>query len=121
MAVSSEFIDYTLDQLTALGEVTSRRMFGGAGIYRGGLFFALIANDTLYFKVDDSNRCDYESAGMEPFRPFGEKSYAMHYYEVPVEVVEDGDAMTVWAEKALDVAQRAASTKQRNKRVTRKG
>ncbi|MFQ5328585.1 MAG: TfoX/Sxy family protein [Thermodesulfobacteriota bacterium] len=119
MAVSSEFIEYILDQLTSLGEVTSRRMFGGAGIYRDGLFFALIADDTLYFKVDDSNRGDFETAGMLPFRPFGEKSYAMHYYEVPVEVVEDGETLTVWAEKALDVAQRASSTKRKNKRVTR--
>jgi len=120
MAVNSEYVNYILDQLTSLGEVTSRRMFGGAGIYRSGLFFALIANDTLYFKVDNSNRPDFETAGMEPFRPFGKKSYAMHYYEVPIEVVEDGDTLKVWAEKALDVAQRASSSKGVRKRVANK-
>ncbi|MFQ5586979.1 MAG: TfoX/Sxy family protein [Thermodesulfobacteriota bacterium] len=120
MAVSSEYIEYILDQLASAGPVTARRMFGGAGLFHEGLFFALISDDTLYFKVDDSNRPDFETAGMGPFRPFGEKSYAMSYYEVPIEVVEEGDTLTVWAEKALDVARRA-STGSRKKRVKRKG
>jgi DNA transformation protein len=120
MAVSSEYIDYILDQLACVGEVSARRMFGGAGIYRDCLFFALIANDTLYFKVDDSNKPDFETAGMGPFRPFGEKSYAMYYYEVPIEVVEDGDTLRVWAEKALDVAQRALSAGRKRKRVKKR-
>jgi DNA transformation protein len=121
MAVSSEYIDYILDQLACVGEVTSSRMFGGAGLYLNGLFFALIADDTLYCKVDDSNRPDFETAGMGPFRPFGEQSYAMRYYEVPIEVVEDCDTLRVWAEKALDVAQRALSAGKKKKRVKRKG
>jgi DNA transformation protein len=122
MAVSSEYVNYILDQLTCVGEVTSRRMFGGAGLYLKGIFFALIANDVVYFKVDDSNRGEYETKEMGPFKPFGEKSYAMHYYEVPIEVVEDGDTLRVWAEKALDVAQRALSAgRKKKKRVKRKG
>jgi DNA transformation protein len=120
MAVSSEYIDYILDQLACVGEVSARRMFGGAGLYLNGLFFALIAHDTLYFKVDDSNRPDFETAGMGPFRPFGEKSYAMHYYEVPIEVVEDDDTLRVWAAKALDVAQRALSAGRKKKRVKKR-
>ncbi len=110
MAVSSEYVNYILDQLTCVGEVSARRMFGGAGLYRDGLFFALIANDVVYFKVDDSNRGEYEAKEMGPFRPFGEKSYAMRYYEVPIEVVEDGDTLRVWAEKALRVAEQASSS-----------
>jgi len=47
-------------------------MFGGVGIYAGQLFFALIADDTLYFKVDDSNRSDFERLAMRPFQPYGE-------------------------------------------------
>jgi len=37
-------------------------MFGGVGIYCGDLFFGLIDDDTLYFKVDDSNRSDFTHA-----------------------------------------------------------
>ncbi len=104
MAVSDEYLTYVLDQLGCVGCVESRRMFGGAGIYFDGLFFALIADDVLYFKVDDSNRSDYEAAGMEPFRPFADKPNVMSYYEVPIEVLENKDRLHEWAQKALRVA-----------------
>ncbi len=68
------------------------------------MFFALIADDVLYFKVDDSNRIDFETRGMEPFRPYGEDGEVMGYYCVPEEVLEDPDE---WAEKAILVALRA--------------
>ncbi len=81
-------------------------MFGGVGIYAQGLFFALIAEDRLYFKVDDATRPEFEQRGMEPFRPFGEDS-AMGYYEVPADVVEDVNQLEIWMKTAIDVAARA--------------
>ncbi len=85
-------------------------MFGGVGIYAQGLFFALIAEDRLYFKVNDATRPDFERRGMEPFRPFGEDS-AMGYYEVPADIVEDVNQLETWMEKAIDVAMRARQGK----------
>ena len=70
MAVSDDFRMFVLEQLQPSGRVTSRPMFGGVGLYLDGLFFALIDDDTLYFKTDDSNRARYESAGSRPFCPF---------------------------------------------------
>src|SRR5229473_2196967 len=81
-------------------------MYGGVGIYARGLFFALISDDRLYFKVDDTTRPDFESLRMEPFRPFGEDS-AMGYYEVPADVVEDAVLLAPWMQKAIDVAAKA--------------
>ena len=60
MSISDEYLTYVIGQLECIGPVQSRRMFGGAGLYLDGLFFALIADDTRYFKVDDSNRSDYD-------------------------------------------------------------
>lgn len=51
MPVSQEYLDYVLDLLSIVGPVTARRMFGGAGLYLKGLFFALVADDALYFTV----------------------------------------------------------------------
>jgi DNA transformation protein len=49
--------DFVVEQLgRVVPQIRSRAMFGGFGIYAGADFFALIANDVLYFKVDDSNR-----------------------------------------------------------------
>lgn len=82
-------------------------MFGGVGIYAGDLFFALIADDTLYFKVDDINREDFESRGLGPFRPYGPEGEAMQYYPIPEDILEDADALGEWARKAMAVARRA--------------
>lgn len=79
-------------------------MFGGVGFYGDGLFFALMARDSLYFKVDDSNRRDFEGAGMGPFEPFEGDSRAMQYYEVPTDLLEDVEALGPWVEKAIAVA-----------------
>ena len=93
-----------IEQLSAIGYVTAKKMFGGVGLYADGIFFALIANDTLYQKVDDTNRQDYESAGMDAFRPYPDKTRTMQYYEVPVEVLEDEEVLNDWAKKSIEVA-----------------
>ena len=30
-------------------------MFGGGGVYHDGVMFGLVASDTLYLKVDETN------------------------------------------------------------------
>ncbi|MFY9553382.1 MAG: TfoX/Sxy family protein [Blastocatellia bacterium] len=116
MPVSEEYIDYVVDQLGCIGEIVSKRMFGGVGLYHDGLFFGLIAGDLLYFKVDDENRRDYESAGAKPFQPYGEESYSMGYYEVPVDVLENVDRLKMWARAAIGAAERKASSRKRKKK-----
>jgi DNA transformation protein len=112
MAVSKEFSAYVLEQLHLLPGLTSRRMFGGMGIYSDGWFFALLAEDTLYCKVDANNRPDYVQRGMRPFVPFPDKP-GMNYYEVPAEVLEDAEELARWARKSVAVALAAANRKAR--------
>lgn len=122
MTVSDSYRDYVLDQLRSSGDTVARKMFGGIGLFRNGLMFGLIADDVLYFKVDGTNRDDYQRAGMEPFRPF-EKSITMSYYQVPLEVVEDPETLKVWAEESFAIAQRKAAGKAQTgtKKGIRKG
>ncbi len=110
MAVSPSYRDFVLEQLGRVTPVTGKSMFGGLGIYAQGLFFALIAEDRLYFKVDDATRPDFEQRRMEPLRPFGEDS-AMGYFEVPADVVEDVAQLEPWVRKAIDVAAKAKRRK----------
>ncbi len=107
MSVSDDYLTYVLEQLEGVGLIRAKRMFGGAGIYCGHAMFALVADDILYLKVDDSNRGDFEAAGAGPFRPFPDKSsMVMSYYEVPADVLEARERLTVWAQKALEAALR---------------
>lgn len=117
MSVTQEYIDYIIDQLRDFGAVTSMRMFGGAGLYRNGVFFGLVADDALYFKVAETNKKDYLDAGSEPFKPFG--SYQMSYYEVPVDVLEDPQELSLWAQKAFNGASAGKGGKAK-KRATKK-
>jgi DNA transformation protein and related proteins len=79
-------------------------MFGGVGLYSGDTFFALIAGDTLYLKVDDSNRSDFEARGLGPFRPYGEDGEVMQYYALDESTLEDLDELREWTGKAIAVA-----------------
>ncbi|HUV35707.1 MAG TPA: TfoX/Sxy family protein [Patescibacteria group bacterium] len=113
MAVSEAYLRYVVDQLAVFGPVAPRRMFGGAGLYRNGTMFALIADDVLYFKVDDSNRQDYETMDSEPFRPYAGKTTVMSYYEVPADIVENRDELAAWAIGAYAAALRTRRGKKR--------
>jgi DNA transformation protein len=106
MAVSEEFLEYVLDQLSTWGEVQAKRMFGGAGLYYQGKMFGLIADDVAYLKVGDLNRDDFNQAGSHPFQPYRNKKTTMPYWEIPGEVLEDRDELARWAEKAFAVAKK---------------
>jgi DNA transformation protein and related proteins len=113
---SASFRDFVVDQLSrAVARVRSRPMFGGFGIYAGDRFFALIADDTLYFKVDDSNRPDFEARGMKPFQPYGEGGEVMKYYQVPADLLDDPDALRPWAEKSIAVAGKKQKVKRKRR------
>ena len=108
MAVSSEYLDYVHDQLSGLGGVSSRRMFGGAGLYCDEFFFALIDDDTLYLRVNDDNRADYTARGMGQFRPYADRpELSMSYYETPADVLEDPAQLVSWARRSVAVAMAA--------------
>ena len=105
MSVSADYRDFILEQLAGAGRVTPRAMFGGVGLYLDGLFFALIDDDTLYFKADATTRGRYEQAGSKPFCPFPDQpDKAMAYWQVPAEVLEDADELAAWAREAMGVA-----------------
>jgi DNA transformation protein len=104
MGYSQEFRELAEDRLSAVVSIRSKPMFGGVGIYGDDLFFALIAGEKLYFKVDETNREMFEQRGMEPFYPF-DSPKPMQYWELPFDVLEDAKELSVWVDKALQVAQ----------------
>jgi DNA transformation protein and related proteins len=108
MSISDEFVDYVIDQLSVWGEVSARKMFGGAGLYREGAMFGLIADDVAYLKVDDSNREDFVRAGTSPFNPYPDKvkTTIMSYYEIPADVLENPKVLAKWAQRSFNIARK---------------
>jgi len=107
MAVSEGYLTYVLDQLRPIVPgIRVKRMFGAVGLYATDLFFAIVDDDVLYLKVDDTTRPEYEARGMPPFRPF-ELHASMNYSQLPEEILEEREALQLWTSRALDVARSA--------------
>ena len=105
MARDDSFHEYVMSEVFAgINGISSRPMFGGFGIYRDGVFFALIGEGELYFKVDDSNQADYEKRGSKPFIYTGHKGkdVTMSYWLLPEEIMEDRDKLVKWVEKSIE-------------------
>jgi DNA transformation protein len=110
MSVSNGYRTYIVDQLAALPALSTRRMFGGIGLYSSEWFFALIDDDVLFFKVDDANRADYTSRRMKAFMPFPDRP-SLGYFQVPADVIEEAEELARWARRSVEVAQRAGQKK----------
>ena len=119
MAVTDSFTEFVVDQLSGCGPITPKKMFGGVGVYCRDVFFAILSNDLLYLKVDDSNRGDFEAAGKGPFRPYGDDTEVMQYYQVPLAVLEDADELVRWARKAIAVAVHKRGTRRTRSKARR--
>ena len=100
------FVSHCLELLSPQGRTSSRRMFGGHALYIDGLCMALIIQDTLYLKADDTSRALFERAGCKPFT-YTAKNQEIHslgYYTAPDEAMESPAEMTPWARRALAAA-----------------
>ncbi len=119
--LSDELVNHLVDMLAPLGAVRARRMFGGHGIYLGDDMFALLAEDVLYFKVDDGNIGDYEARDLDPFvyRRRG-KPVALSFRQAPEEAFDDEELLCDWARRALDAARRAGKAARKRGAQARK-
>ncbi len=93
------FKDFILDQLHSVKDIEAKRMFGGYGVYSEGKFFGIIYNGRIYFKTDDAAKKRHKEHGMKPFKPSKDATFK-NYYEVPVDIIENSDLFTEWADKA---------------------
>lgn len=108
MSVSEEYKVFLEELFAGFAPVTIRNMFGGGGVYHDGVMFGLVASDTLYLKVDETNQGDFEAEGMKPFTYTGKgKPVAMSYWELPEALYDDPDSFSGWAGKAFEAALKA--------------
>lgn len=101
----NEFLEYILELLEPSGGITSCRMFGGYAIRKNGLPIALIFQDEIYLKVDDSNRSAYKAMDSRPFTyEKGGKTIVVSNWKVPIEILEDSEQLMEWTEQSYQVA-----------------
>ncbi len=123
MAVSPEFREHVLELLEPLGAVSVKRFFGGAALVLGAAQFGMIMGETVFLRVDDSNRDDFVEAGSRPFSHTTKvrKVTVATYYSLPEELIDDQDALLEWARRSADVArknQKRKPSKARRRRAS---
>lgn len=117
MGKRNEYIDYLLELMSPLGQVSARAMFGGFGVYADGVFFAIVVDDVLYLKTDEENRPHFESIGLEPFTYEAKGTrMSMSYHRCPEEALESAPLMAEWARGAIAAALRAKAGRTRSER-----
>jgi len=117
LSVSASFKEFLIEQMTGFGPVTVRSMFGGAGVMRDGLMFALIDDEVLYLKADDETKAAFIAENLSQFTYMsrGGKMMEMAYWRIPERCLDDADEMAQWCHLAYGVALKAAAKKKPRK------
>ncbi|MDR0183306.1 TfoX/Sxy family protein [Lysobacter arvi] len=106
--MTDAFLAHLHDLLDPVGEIATRAMFGGHGVYLDGELIGIVMEQALYLKVDAETRLHFEAAGCEPYVYLGQaEPITMSYWSVPESSLESAQAMRPWAELARAAAQRA--------------
>jgi DNA transformation protein and related proteins len=108
----NEFVDYVVELMAGWAAVSARKMFGGYGLYREGLMFALIVEDELFFKTDANNVAQFERAGCHPFVYQSQtRTVQMSYWSAPAASLDSPAEMGEWCQSAYGSALRAQAAK----------
>jgi DNA transformation protein len=101
------------EAMELLGEVTMRKMMGGATLYLDGTIFAILIDEGLWLKADAETDAVWDAEGCEKFSvTFKDgKVDVMNYRRAPLDVYDDPDAMQRWATLAVEAGERAAAKK----------
>ena len=109
MSAQQEFAAHVVDLLDAFGPCQAKRMFGGVGIFHQGLMIALIADGSLYLKVDRQTQEIFKQQGSHAFSYLkNDKECKLSYFLATEDFFEDHDACMHWARLAYDAALRSA-------------
>ena len=91
-------------------------MFGGKGIYRDGLIFALEVGGDILLKADAVSAPDFAAAGSTQWVYQGHARkgpVAMPYWSIPDSALDDADEMAQWARKACEASLRSGTPRKR--------
>ncbi len=123
MPLSPGYADYVLELLEGFGPLEIKRMFGGAGLYRDGVMFAILDNDALYFRVDEALQADLAAQGSTPWtyskKPDG-RGPNMAYWRLPDTAADDPDEAVAIARKSHAVSQARATKREPRPKAAKK-
>ncbi|MCK5468285.1 MAG: TfoX/Sxy family protein [Cyclobacteriaceae bacterium] len=94
-SVSSKLL---IEKLSSFDGITSKKMFGGYGIFHDGKMFALVnSKGEIYLKTDDTIISKFEDAGAH-------QHGKMPYFSLPESVLLDQEILAQWAGESIDIS-----------------
>jgi DNA transformation protein len=106
MAANVEFVRYIEELLAPLDTLTTGPFFGGRALKYHGQQFAWIIGSTLYLRVGDTTRPDFEAEGAQPFKYTTKKGEVTvrKFYTAPEFLLDDPEQLLHWSRRAIDAA-----------------
>jgi len=123
VVASAPFAEFLREQLAPLGQLSMRRMFGKTGVFCDGVMFAMVTDNTLYFRVDELNRSTFKEAESYPPLNYVKNGCAidLSFWRAPERLFDDSEEFVAWAQAALAAAHRVAASRERAPpRISRK-
>ena len=111
MVASAAFAEFLREQLAPLGRIVVRRMFGKSGVFCDDVMLGMVADNTLYLRVDDGNRSAFAEAASAPPLNYAKKGQLIDlaFWRVPERLFDEPDELAAWARAALAAAHRVAA------------
>ncbi len=107
----SDFAEFVKEQLAGVHTLATTRFFGGTGFTSGGIQFAMMIADSLYFVVDNETCPSYETLGSRCFSYSTKKGLVNvnRYFEVPAQAIEEPEQLVRLAMQSIAIACRPKS------------
>jgi DNA transformation protein len=127
MSETGAVLAFAVDLFSDMGGVEARRMFGGAGLYAGGVMFGLIDDDIIFLKVDETLRSDLAAAGSRSWiyterkGPKAGIPQETSYWSLPESALDDPEEACAWGLRSLAVAQALKAAKPVRRRRPKRG
>ncbi len=102
--LSQSRIDYAMELFAGVGDLNTRKMFGGLGIYKDGTIFAIVMSDeTIRLKGQGAMIDKFDQMGMErwTYQREGRAETAMPYWALTDEYLDDPEAASNLAMEAI--------------------
>jgi DNA transformation protein len=123
MPLSPGFSDHVEELLAGFGKVEIRRMFGGAAVYRGGVGFAILDDDTFFIKADTAFGAELKKQGCRPWSYSIKKDGTVRdiaYWSIPETALDDPDEASALARRSYQVAVKADAAKAKKPKTPKK-
>jgi DNA transformation protein len=105
LTASDAFAAFPREQLAPFGRLVFWRMFGKTGVFRDGVMFGIVSDDTLYLRVDGQNRAGFEEAsGMPPLAyQKGGRMIDLSFWPIPDRLLDEPEDLLTWVHSARRV------------------